>query len=324
MKASDPMRVTCLSTAIDTPPGILSPRRRIDGASDPASQSRKTRRNRATQCLLERGLRRPRAATAKALIAIVPMGSDLVAALWAAVAPNRSFRPCFTQDERLAYTDGMARHPEDRRPVDQVIGYVRVSTVEQGDSGAGLEAQRRAITAYCQSRGWTLIRVEQDVTSGASTNGRHGLADALAAIRHGEAGTLVVAKLDRLSRSVGDFASMLAAARREGWNLAVLDLGCDLSTPMGEAMAGMASVFAQFERRVIGERTKAALQVKRSQGIVLGRRPAIEASIRALIHQLREQGRTLQAIADQLNGQAVPTVGGGPWQTSTIQRVLGG
>jgi DNA invertase Pin-like site-specific DNA recombinase len=143
-------------------------------------------------------------------------------------------------------------------------------------------------------------------------------------IRRGEAGTLVVAKLDRLSRSVGDFASMLAAARREGWNLAVLDLGCDLSTLMGETMAGMASVFAQFERRVIGERTRAALQVKRLQGIVLGRRPAIEVTIRARIRKLREQGWTLQAIASHLNDEAVPTVGGGSWRTFTIQRVLGG
>jgi DNA invertase Pin-like site-specific DNA recombinase len=206
--------------------------------------------------------------------------------------------------------------------VDQVIGYVRVSTIEQGDSGAGLEAQRRTITAYCQSRGWTLLRVEQDVTSGATTNGRRGLADALAAIRRGEAGTLVTAKLDRLSRSVGDFAAMLTDARGEGWNLCVLDLGCDLSTPMGEAMAGMASVFAQFERRVIGERTRAALAVKRSQGVRLGRPRLIDASLRRRIHRLRAEGRTMQAIADLLNAEGVPTAKGGQWLPSTIDRVL--
>jgi DNA invertase Pin-like site-specific DNA recombinase len=217
-------------------------------------------------------------------------------------------------------------------PVDQVIGYVRVSTVEQGDSGAGLEAQRRTITAYCQSRGWTLVRVEQDVTSGASTNGRHGLADALAAIRRGEAGTLVVAKLDRLSRSVGDFARLLDDARHEGWNLAVLDLGVDLSTPMGEAAAGMASVFAQFERRVIGERTKAALAVKRSQGVRLGRPRLIDDTLRRRIRRYRgpttasgrpgKGGHTLQWIADKLNSDGTPTAKGGRWQPSTIVRVL--
>jgi DNA invertase Pin-like site-specific DNA recombinase len=217
---------------------------------------------------------------------------------------------------------GMTRHQRTSTPVDQVIGYVRVSTVEQGDSGAGLEAQRRAIAAYCQSRGWTLIRVEQDITSGASTNGRHGLAEALAAIHRFEAGTLVVAKLDRLSRSVGDFASMLDAARREGWNLAVLDLGCDLSTPMGEAMAGMASVFAQFERRVIGERTRAALAVKRSQGVRLGRPRVIDEKVRRRIRTVRQSGRTLQAICDLLNRDRVPTVRGGPWLPSTVDRVL--
>jgi DNA invertase Pin-like site-specific DNA recombinase len=58
-------------------------------------------------------------------------------------------------------------------PVDQAIGYVRVSTAEQGDSGAGLEAQRRVIVEHCRSRGWTLVNTYQDIASGKSTNGRH-------------------------------------------------------------------------------------------------------------------------------------------------------
>ncbi len=229
----------------------------------------------------------------------------------------------YTQYDRFAYTEDMSRARRTTTgPVDQAIGYVRVSTVEQGDSGAGLEAQRRMIAAYCQSRGWTLVKIEQDITSGASTNGRHGLADALAAIRRGEAGTLVAAKLDRVSRSVGDFARMLDDARRERWNLVLIDLGLDLSSPMGEAMAGMASVFAQFERRVIGERTRAALAVKRSEGVRLGRPRLIDEPLRRRIRRLRSHGRTMQAIADRLNAEGVPTARGGPWQPSTIDRVL--
>jgi DNA invertase Pin-like site-specific DNA recombinase len=216
----------------------------------------------------------------------------------------------------------MSRHAKTTTPVDRAIGYIRVSTAEQGDSGLGLEAQRRAIADYCRSRRWTLVRVEQDVTSGASTNGRHGLADALAAIRSGEAGTLIVAKLDRLSRSVSDFAHLLDDARREGWNLAVLDLGVDLSTPQGEAMANMTATFAQLERRLIGERTKAALAVRKSQGVRLGRARWIVPEVRHRIHQLRAEGLTMQGIADLLNAEGEPTAQGGRWRPSTIDRVL--
>src|SRR3979411_1822110 len=99
-----------------------------------------------------------------------------------------------------------------------VVGYVRVSTGEQGASGAGLEAQRAAIRAECDRRGWELARIEEDVLSGKSMN-RPGLQAALEACRSGEVGGVVVAKLDRLSRSVIDFGNLLAEAKRDGWNI---------------------------------------------------------------------------------------------------------
>jgi DNA invertase Pin-like site-specific DNA recombinase len=89
-----------------------------------------------------------------------------------------------------------------------VVGYTRVSTQEQGDSGLGLEAQRAAIVLYCTQRGWTLDTVYQDVASGAKLAGRPELDQAL---NHG-ADAIIVAKLDRLSRSLLDFASLLSAA----------------------------------------------------------------------------------------------------------------
>jgi DNA invertase Pin-like site-specific DNA recombinase len=104
--------------------------------------------------------------------------------------------------------------------------------------------------------------------------------------------------------------------------VAVLDLGVDLSTPIGEAMANMAATFAQLERRMIGERTRAALAVKRSEGVRLGRPRLIDDSLRRRIRGLRARGQTMQGIADKLNNEGVPTARGGRWQPSTIERVL--
>ena len=87
-----------------------------------------------------------------------------------------------------------------------VAGYIRVSTEEQGDSGLGLAAQRARIEAEVARRGWTIVEVFTDVASGKSLAGRDGLAAALVAADSGRVGGIVVSKLDRLSRSLADFA----------------------------------------------------------------------------------------------------------------------
>jgi DNA invertase Pin-like site-specific DNA recombinase len=204
-----------------------------------------------------------------------------------------------------------------------VVGYVRVSTDEQGDSGAGLEAQRQAIEAACRVRGWELAAIHQDVASGKSVNGRPGLDAALAALRRHEVDGLVVAKLDRLSRSVIDAATTIEGAQREGWTLVLLDVGVDLSTAHGEAMANMTATFAQLERRLIGERTRAALAVKRAQGVRLGRPRSLPVEVVERIAAERAAGATLQAIADQLNVEGVATGrGGSQWRRCTVAKVL--
>ena len=205
----------------------------------------------------------------------------------------------------------------------KAVGYIRVSSQEQGESGAGLEAQRRAISDGVAQRGWNLVRLYEDVASGKSTNGRHGLAVAIKAIEGGEADALVVAKLDRLSRSLMDFAKLMEQSRKKGWALVALDLGVDTTTPSGEMMANVLAVFAQFERRLIGERTRAGLAVKRSQGVKLGRRPELPESVRRRIRVLRSRGHSLSEIARRLNGGGVPTAHGGRrWHPSTVKAVL--
>jgi DNA invertase Pin-like site-specific DNA recombinase len=153
----------------------------------------------------------------------------------------------------------------------QVIGYVRVSTEEQSTSGAGLAAQRAAIEAECLHRGWHLIEVIEDAGFSAKDMKRPGVKVALETLEQGDACALVVAKLDRLSRSMIDFTTVMATASKQGWALVALDCAVDTSTPAGEAMANVLATFAQFERRLIGQRTREALAAKRASGVRLGR-----------------------------------------------------
>jgi DNA invertase Pin-like site-specific DNA recombinase len=206
----------------------------------------------------------------------------------------------------------------------KVIAYLRCSTDEQADSRAGLEAQRAAIVAEAQRRGWDetgLTFIEDAGFSGKNLD-RPGIVEALDALRHRRAGTLVVSKLDRLSRSMLDFAGLMDRANREHWALVALDLGVDTSTPSGEVMAGVLALFAQFERRLIGQRTRDALAQKRLAGVQLGRPTSIPASVASQIVDLRTAGLTLRAIVERLALENVPTVSGGAWQISTVQRVL--
>jgi DNA invertase Pin-like site-specific DNA recombinase len=134
---------------------------------------------------------------------------------------------------------------------------------------------------------------------------------------------VVVAKLDRLSRSLVDFAGLLERAQKEDWNVVALDLGVDLSTPSGEFLASVLASAAQWERRIIGQRTKDALAVRKAQGVKLGRPRSIPADLRRRISRLHKQGASLTAIAAQLNEEGVPTSRGGRcWYPSTVRAAL--
>ena len=205
----------------------------------------------------------------------------------------------------------------------QVIGYVRVSTEEQRASGAGLAAQRAAILAECQRRGWQLVDVVEDRGYSAKDLRRPGIRAALDELRRGEAQGLVVAKLDRLSRSMLDFTAIMTTAQRESWALVALDCAVDTTTPAGEAMANVLATFAQFERRLIGQRTREALAAKRAQGVRLGRPRSLPPRTVRRIRRERDQGAPLARIADALNADRVPTAHGGEcWYPSTVRAVL--
>jgi DNA invertase Pin-like site-specific DNA recombinase len=204
----------------------------------------------------------------------------------------------------------------------KALGYVRVSTEEQGESGLGLAAQRSDIARAIEYKQWELVNVFQDVASGKSVKRRPELALALAALKAHEAEALIVAKLDRLSRSVVDFAEILERSRAEGWSLLALDLNVDTSTATGEMLANIVMSLAQWERRTIGERTIKALAEKKKQGVKLGR-PANppSADTQAIIDKLRREGLSWRKIAADLNRLGLRAPGGGEWSATATRRV---
>lgn len=203
-----------------------------------------------------------------------------------------------------------------------VVGYIRVSTAEQADSGAGLEAQRQAIRMAVEARGWQLTAIHED--AGASGKGlkRPGLNDALRSVEHGGAEALVVAKLDRLSRSIVDFTQLMERATTKGWAVVALDVGVDTTTPQGEMVANIMATFAQFERRIIGQRTKDALAVKRAQGVRLGRPRSVPPQVVSKIKRMRKASKSYREIAELLTSAGVPTgQGGRRWYPATVRKI---
>lgn len=205
----------------------------------------------------------------------------------------------------------------------RAVGYVRVSTDEQADSGLGLKAQRVAIEAETTRRGWDLLDIYTDTASGKSLARRPGLEAALSTLDRGNADALVVAKLDRLSRSTKDFGALMERAQRRDWAPVVLDLGVDTTTPAGELVASVMVSVAQWERRAIGQRTKEALAAKRAQGAILGRPRQLPEATRKRIVRMRGKGLSLRAIAETLDSEGVPTAQGGAlWHASTIRKII--
>jgi DNA invertase Pin-like site-specific DNA recombinase len=202
-----------------------------------------------------------------------------------------------------------------------VVAYCRVSTEEQAVSGLGLAAQEAAIRAESGRRGLDLLAVHVDAGVSAKNLDRPELLHALADLDAGNGSVLMVAKLDRLTRSVHDATGLLLRSERSRWGLVALDAPVDTTTPQGAAMAQVLAVFAELERRLIGERTKAALAVKKSQGVKLGRPRTLPVGVVARIVAARQSGASWSTIARDLDEHQVPTGQGGKWWPATVRSV---
>lgn len=208
------------------------------------------------------------------------------------------------------------------REVTTVIGYLRVSTREQSESGAGLAAQRSAIAAEAVRRGWEVIWIEDAGVSGKSLK-RDGIREALRLLKRHEASALVVAKLDRLSRSVQDFAGLMSLAARQGWAVVALDLGVDMTTPAGKLVASVMSAVAEWERDVIAARTRDALAERKAAGVRLGRERMTDAATWDRIVVASRAGDSPSTIARALDTDQVPTPNGAVrWYPNTVRRIL--
>lgn len=201
-----------------------------------------------------------------------------------------------------------------------MLGYCRVSTDEQADSGLGLAAQHLTISVEADRRGWEVEWIT-DAAGGGSLR-RPGIAEAMDRLSRGQAAGLVVAKLDRLSRSLLDFAGLMDRARQEGWNLVALDLGVDLGTPQGQLMANVMASFAMYERELIRQRTRDALAQAKARGQRLGAPSQVPPEVRSRVLAERATGRTLRAIANGLTADGIGTARGGRWHASTVAQVI--
>lgn len=210
------------------------------------------------------------------------------------------------------------------------IGYLRVSTSRQGRSGLGLDAQQDAIIRFASGNGYAVSDFYHDVQSGADDD-RPGLNAAIARAQR-ERCPVVVAKLDRLGRSV-HYISGLMAHRVP---FIVAELGADVDPFTLHLWAAL----AEKERRLIAERTRAALRAKKDRGEALGSPHIAEvaragtarqqaqadehaARVMPIISEIRRAGvATLQGIADALNARGVRSARGGRWHPSTVRDVI--
>lgn len=222
------------------------------------------------------------------------------------------------------------------------ISYLRVSTRAQGQSGLGLEAQRSAVSLHVIASGGELLKEFIEVESGEKSD-RQELRSAIAYARRCKA-RLLVAKLDRLARSVAFTATLMESG--------VDFLACDNPHANSFTIHILAAV-AQYEREMISKRTKEALNAAKERGVLLGsNRPghwkgredrrrigAKRGSERAakahrnsanvayedvlpMIQELRQQGAGLNAIARRLNEEGIPSRRGRKWYGTTVKLVL--
>lgn len=215
----------------------------------------------------------------------------------------------------------------------QSIGYLRVSTREQGDSRNGLDAQRQALKDFAQAHGYTLLNIREEVASGAlGLEGRPILQKVLAQAKR-ERCTVLVSKLDRLSRDVAFIAGLMS----QRVPFVVAALGPDVDPFMLHIHAAV----AEQERRMIGERTRLALAQLKGRGVVLGNLPSLPRAgasgrqvqraqadafamrLQPTVARMQREGMTLKAMAQELNDNGTPTARGGSWGATTVANLLG-
>jgi DNA invertase Pin-like site-specific DNA recombinase len=207
------------------------------------------------------------------------------------------------------------------------VSYLRVSTDRQGRSGLGLEAQREAVTGYLNGGRWELVAefVEHETGKGSNALAKRPQLRAALALAKKQRATLVIAKLDRLSRNMAFTATFMDA----GVDFVAVD-----NPHASRLTLHILAAVAEHEREMIAERTKAALAASKARGTVLGahgkvlaeqrKGEALErlAGVADRLSALKAEGLTVRAIAERLNAEGVLSPAGGAWQAGNVHRAL--
>ena len=202
------------------------------------------------------------------------------------------------------------------------LGYIRVSTAEQASEGASLDAQRAALTIEAGRRGWDVEIVADEGVSAKNLN-RPALQGALRRLDAGEADYLLAIRLDRVSRSVADFAGLLDRATKKGWGLVFQSPNIDTSDPAGRFTSNVLASAAQYERELNGARTREGMMQRKAEGVHIGRPRVLPSEVLSRIAADRAAGLSMAKIAAGLQADGVPTArGGGRWYPSTVNDVL--
>ncbi len=220
----------------------------------------------------------------------------------------------------------------------KAVGYVRVSTDKQADRGVSLEAQAEKLKAMAVVQGAELVGMIVDAGESAKSLCRPGMERLLALVDAGAVDTVIVAKLDRLTRSVSDLAELLKRFGRRNVSLVSVADALDTRSAAGRLVLNIMVSVSQCEREAIGDRTRDAMQHKRANGERVGTLPfgyrlasdgvhlepeAQEQEIVATVRDLSRGGCSTRRIADHLNQHGYRTRRGGPWRheyVATIRR----
>jgi len=217
----------------------------------------------------------------------------------------------------------------------RTVGYCRVSTEKQADKGFSLEAQTERIRAMAVVQGVELSEIIVDAGESGKNLGRPGTVRLLDLVNRRVVGRVIVAKLDRLTRSVKDLASLLELFEKRGTALVSVAESLDTQSAAGRLVLNIMVSVSEWEREAIGERTASVLQHKKAHKQVFNHEPygfaAVNGKLVALpeeqaivtrMKELRYAGVPLAVIAARLNEMGVPTKRAGRWYPSTVSNVL--
>jgi site-specific DNA recombinase len=209
------------------------------------------------------------------------------------------------------------------------VGYVRVSTEGQADRGVSLDAQAEKIRAMATVHDVELIDIIVDGGESGKSLSRPGIERLLGMVERREIQVVIIAKLDRLTRSVRDLAELLERFQRRGVALVSVGESLDTGSAAGRLVLNVMASVSQWEREAIGERTKDALRHKRAQGLRAGNVPFgyslaedgqtlvprdEEQQVLAYLRQLGDRGLSQRRIAAHLNAVGLRTRSGSEWR----------